>query len=221
MPLPQTKLALADGHILFRKTLQDFLESQLNVSISLQSSDAVALLKSLKYTTIDILLVDTSLANLFECDFFCTMRHNFPDVKILCMSATKDVKLTSELLDQGIYGYITKLDEPQELLDAIHSVVQNKIYRNAIYTEALYVNKQDRIKDISTDSPALTEREKQILQFLWEEKSNKEIAEQVFLSIRSVEKIRLDMKQKLGLKSTVGLIKYGLYKKIIGLRPAI
>jgi DNA-binding NarL/FixJ family response regulator len=61
----------------------------------------------------------------------------------------------------------------------------------------------------------LTGREKKVLQLLWEEKNNKEIADEIFLSVRSIEKIRQDMKEKLGIKSTVGLFKYAIERKII------
>jgi DNA-binding NarL/FixJ family response regulator len=61
-----------------------------------------------------------------------------------------------------------------------------------------------------------TDREIEILKLLWEEKSNKEIADHLFLSVRSVEKIRQDMKEKTGVKSTIGLLKYAIKKRIIG-----
>jgi DNA-binding CsgD family transcriptional regulator len=61
----------------------------------------------------------------------------------------------------------------------------------------------------------INEREKKILQLLWEEKSNKEIADELFLGIRTVERIRQDLKEKVGAKSTVGLLKYAINQKII------
>jgi len=63
---------------------------------------------------------------------------------------------------------------------------------------------------------SLNEREKKMLQLIWEEKSNKEIADELFLGVRSVEKIRQDMKEKMGVKSTVGLLKYAINQRIIG-----
>ena len=62
---------------------------------------------------------------------------------------------------------------------------------------------------------ALDEREKRILQMIWDERSNKDIAESLYLTIRSVEKIRQDIKKKIGVRSTVGIIRYAIDKKII------
>jgi len=127
-----------------------------------------------------------------------------------------DMNLISDLLDGGIHGYILKSEEPEELLQAIRVVADNRLYRNKVFTEALYWNKQNDIKTFAGKSSlTLNEREKKILQLIWEEKSNKEIADELFLGIRSVEKIRQDVKEKIGAKSTIGLLKYGINKKII------
>jgi len=124
------------------------------------------------------------------------------------------------LLDSGIHGYISKSEEPEELLQAIHAVADNRIYQNRIFTEALYRSKQNNISTFTDASSGhLNEREKKILELIWEEKSNKEIADELFLGIRSVEKIRQDMKEKIGVKSTVGLLKYAIRKRIIAVNP--
>jgi len=101
------------------------------------------------------------------------------------------------------------------------SISEQRIYRSRLFTEVLYWNKQNKIKaSPGMINISLSEREQAILRLLWEEKSNKEIADALFLSVRSVEKIRQDMKEKLGVKSTIGLLKYALQKTIIsnGLR---
>jgi DNA-binding NarL/FixJ family response regulator len=144
------------------------------------------------------------------------MRREYPDIKILVLSMSNDMDLISDLLDSGIHGYISKSDEPEDLVQAIYTVSDNRIYHNKIYTEALYWNKQNTIRARNEGARALlNEREKKILQLLWEEKSNKEIADELFLGVRSVEKIRQDIKEKIGAKSTVGLLKYAIEKKII------
>jgi len=128
-----------------------------------------------------------------------------------------DVSLLNDLLDAGVYGILSKTDEPEELIRAILSVSEGKIYRNKLFTEVLYWNKQIDIKKYNGNGSdvMLNEREKKVLQLLWDEKNNKEIAEHLFLGVRSVEKIRQDLKEKLNIKSTVGLLKYAINKKII------
>jgi DNA-binding NarL/FixJ family response regulator len=209
-------LGIVDDHALFRKTLKSFLSEQDNLTIAIQASDIFDLLTKLKTSTVDILVMDIFLPELNGNDALNIIRKDYPSMKILVLSMSTDLDLISDLLDAGIHGYISKADEPEELLQAIEAVADNRIYRNRIFTEALYWSKQNDMKSFKESMAQLNEREKKILQLIWEEKSNKEIADELFLGIRSVEKIRQDMKEKIGVKSTVGLLKYAIHKKIIG-----
>jgi len=216
MLLRSINLAIVDDHALFRKTLKNFL-SDKNINVAVQAADIFDLLNKLKTSSIDVLLMDVFLPELNGNDALKIIRSEYPDIKILMLSMSTDMDLISDLLDAGIHGYISKSEEPEELLQAIHVVADNRIYRNRLFTEALYWNKQNNIKSFTDDAAvALNEREKRMLQLIWEEKSNKEIADDLFLGVRSVEKIRQDMKEKIGARSTVGLLKYAIIKKIIG-----
>ncbi|HWV68012.1 response regulator transcription factor, partial [Chitinophaga sp.] len=140
----------------------------------------------------------------------------YPGIKILILSMCTDVEIISDLLNLGIYGYVSKTDSPEELQKAVVSVCTGKIYRNRFFTELLYWGVQKNVAQLAYDkSMKLTDREVKILQLLWNEKSNREIADLVHLSIRSVEKIRQIIKDKIGAKSTVGLLRYAVENNII------
>ncbi len=209
-------LAIVDDHLLFRKTLKFFLLEQKNISVTVQVSNVLDLLNELRTKAVDMILLDIFMPGMNGSEAVAALRQEFPLTKILVLSMCTDMELISDLLDSGIHGYISKADEPEELLQAISAISDNRLYRNILFTEALYWNKQNNIRDFRTDNrPMLSEREKKMLQLIWEEKSNKEIADELFLGVRSVEKIRQDMKEKVGVKSTVGLLKYAIAKKII------
>ena len=212
-------VAIVDDHLLFRKVLQDFLCRQTRININIQASNLNELFAKLKYSKIQVLVTDLFMPqpDVFEAlDMLNTI---YPELRILILSMCTDLTVISSLLDLGIHGYISKSEEPEVLVDAIFSVSANKIYRNSLFIEALLHNRQTTKKNrVNGTQIQLNEREIRILELLWEEKSNKEIAEEIFLSVRSVEKIRQDMKDKVGVKSTVGLFKYAIEKKIIGNR---
>jgi DNA-binding NarL/FixJ family response regulator len=212
-------LAIVDDHTLFRKTLRSFLSEQKNMNVAVQASDIFDLFNKLKESSIDILLMDVFMPELNGNEALKTILSEYPGMKILVLSMSTDMDLISDLLDMGIHGYISKADEPEELLQAIISVAENRLYRNRLLTEALYWSKQNNIKNIrffSNESPVmLSDRENKMLQLIWEEKSNKEIADELFLGVRSVEKIRQNIKTKIGARSTVGLLKYAIDRKII------
>jgi DNA-binding NarL/FixJ family response regulator len=209
-------LGIVDDHALFRKTLKNYLSEQKNISVSIQASDIFDLFNKLKDNTVDVLLIDIFMADLNGDDALKMILNEYPNIKILLLSASNDLDKISDLLDFGIYGYISKTDEPEDLLEAIITVSENRIYRNKIFTEAMYWKKQNNMRAYMGRAIInLDEREKKILKLIWEEKSNKEIASELFLGIRSIEKIRQDIKEKIGAKSTVGLLKYAINKKII------
>jgi len=211
-------LAIVDDHALFRKTLRNYLAEQENIHVSVLASDIFDLQNKLKDASADILLMDIFLPKQNGNEALESIHSEYPRLKILVLSMSTDMDMISDLLEAGIHGYISKTDEPEELLQAIRAVADNRIYRNHLFTEAMYWNKQNNIRNhIEKPVVLLSDREKRMLQLIWEEKSNKEIADELFLGVRSVEKIRQDMKEKTGARSTVGLLKYAIHHRIIGI----
>lgn len=221
MPSNPIHVAIVDDHTLFRKTLKAYLSDQQNMNVVFQAETMSELFNRLKEISIDILLMDIFLPDVNGSEAIAEIKKGYPNIKVLALSMSTDIELISNMLEAGIHGYISKSDEPETLVQAIMAASSGRIYRNRLFTEALYWNKQNSIKaDMDRASVMLNDREKKILQLIWEEKSNKEIADELFLGVRSVEKIRQDLKEKTGAKSTVGLLKYGIQKKIINTREA-
>lgn len=218
-PMPHAiKVGLADDYTLFRKTLADYISQQPGITVTLQATSAQDLCTQLKTTPVDLIVMDLFLPEPNLTDTLQFIRTNFADIKIIILSDCADLDLISTLLDVGIHAYISKADEPENLLHAIQALHENKIYRNKFFTEALYWNKQQATALIDTvrKKVVLDDRERKVIQLLWEEKSNKEIADVIFLSVRSVEKIRQDLKEKTGAKTVAGIFKYALRYKLIG-----
>lgn len=214
MPVTHIKLAILDNYTLFIKTLKSYLSERKNITVAIQSSNEYDLLQQLKHTQIDALLVDILMPAL--TDTIILIRQEYPRVKILLLGTDQDIHIMCDLLELGIYGFISKSGDPEDLLQAIDAVKENRVYRNRLFTDVLYENTQhENSRNKAKKEAALNDREKKILQLLWDEKSNKDIAAQLFVSIRTVEKTRQDLKDKLGVRSTVGILKYAIKNKII------
>ncbi len=190
-----TNVAIVDDHTLFRKTLNNFLSSQENVQVVVQSPDIPDLLEKLKQEHVDILIMDLFMPKLFGNDAVKIIQAEYPEIRILVLSMCTDMELLSGLLDVGVAGILSKTDEPEELIQAIVALSEQRIFRSRLFTEAMYWNKQNNFKKNGLAEIPLNDREREVLQLLWEEKSNKEIADHLFLSVRSIEKIRQDMKE--------------------------
>lgn len=214
-------LAIVTMFTLFRKALKSILSERNNLNVCVLAADFHALFYELKYTSVDVLILDITSPQEAIAEILKRILAEYKDLKILVVSDNTDHDLITYLIDSGIHAFISRLDEPEEMIRAIQSVVNDGFYGNRLLSEALYRHKQNSLRNLSGVSrTSLSEREKKILQLIWEEKSNKEMAEDLFLGIRSIEKIRQDMKEKIGVKSTIGLMKFAIDKGIIDVRTA-
>jgi len=214
-------IAVVDESPLFVRMLENYLLKHDAIRIALYATDLSALSLQEK-TAFDVLLIDGACLKwddiYFELEAF---KNTHPSVKILVLGLHTDAGMISSLLETGIHGYFLKSSHPAELTEAITTLSDNGIYRNELFTEALYWSRRHAKNICGQEVPVLlNNREKKVLQLLWEEKSNKEIAKVLFLSIRSVEKIRQDMKEKLNIRSTVGLLRYAVERNIVSVRGA-
>lgn len=216
MPSKKIHLAIVDDHTLFRKTLNDYISNYSDFNVVIQSPDMPDLLNRLNHFDVQVLLLGIFIPQLYGSQVVRIIKNAYPDIKVLVLSMGTDWDILSELLDAGVNGILSKSEEPEELLYAIRLLSEERIYRSKLFTEVMYWNRmQEKKAKTGAQAVVLNEREKEILQLLWEEKSNKEIAEHLFLSVRSVEKIRQDMKEKVSARSTVGLLKYAIHNNII------
>jgi len=146
-------VAIVDDHTLVRKALKNYLTQFPNIKVVIQTPTAVALYLELQNTSVDVLLMDVYLPDTPGFEGFKTMREKFPDIKIIAISISTDLEVINELIDLGIHAYISKLDEPENLLQAIYSVSDNKLFRSKLFTEALYWNKQMEIRKGANKHP--------------------------------------------------------------------
>lgn len=188
---------------LFRVLLKDYLAEQKNFNILVDSSCLEELLNSPYTCNIDVLLLDMHILENKGYYGLQNLRSKHPYLKVILLlpdHLSMDIVLPAA---NDFYGYVTRSHEPEELFELIRNAGSD--ITNA--PPSFCKNEQPAM--------LLTERELKVLQLLWEEKSNKEIAELLFLSIKSIEKIRQDMKGKLSARSITGLLKYGVKKNFI------
>lgn len=209
-------VAIVHDHALFRRTMTNYLSAQKDIHVSVQASAVPELLNKLKASPANVLLMDMFPPRSNGGDALQMIRYEYPDMKVVAISMCHEPDNITDVPDLAVNGFVFKNDEPEDLLNAIRAIAANKTYHTRTFMEALLRSQQFNVSDEGYRPASLNEREKKILQLLWDEKSNKDIADELFLSIRSVEKIRQDMKDKVGAKTTIGLIKYAVQKKIVG-----
>jgi DNA-binding NarL/FixJ family response regulator len=211
------KVSIVDDHKVFGICLKYYLSKQPEIHVGfIENNKLDELFTELKNQKTQLLIVDLFMPGRAGDVLIKQLKQEMPEIKVIVLSMCVELDRICSLIDLGIHSYISKAEDPEDLVKAIYAVSENKIFRTKLFTEALYWNtKRITEKNANHKTVNFTEREKRVIQLLWLEKTNKEIAIDLFLGIRSIEKIRQDMKERLGVKTTIGLLKYALLRNII------
>jgi DNA-binding NarL/FixJ family response regulator len=212
------RIVLADDHVLFRQGEKRILEGMADLEVIGEASDGLELLNLLKQSTPDMVILDISMPKLRGLEAIHEIKKIHTDVNILILTMHKDKEYVYLALSAGAKGYLLKEDTDKELFSAIEKIRQGKTYLSPYLSEQL-TNEWARIGREGPESfseiDPLTTREREVLKLIAEGKSNKEIADFLFISIRTVERHRANMMERLNLKKTTDLIKYAIQKGYI------
>lgn len=210
------KIIIADDHTIFREGIVSILEDESDIIVLAQAVNGLELLDQLEELSPDLILMDISMKELNGIEASIQIKEKYPTIKILILSMHNEIDYILKVIEVGVDGYILKESGSQELLQAIRSIVAGKSFQSqeisAIIVQHLQKKKEQELKKAGIP---LTRREKEVLQLIAEEYSNPEIAENLFISIRTVDTHRRNLIEKLGVKNTAGLVKYAIKSGLI------
>jgi DNA-binding NarL/FixJ family response regulator len=208
---------LADDHVLFRHGLKRILSERDDLEIVGEVGDGLELLALLNKTTPQLVLLDISMPNLRGIEAIPEIRHVRPEVKILVLTMHKDEEYLYQAVSAGADGYLLKEDAERELFSAIDTLQQGKIYISPALAAQSMQNWASlrRGESDSHVAESLTIREREILKLIAEGKSNKEIADLLYISVRTVERHRANIMGKLKIKKTAELVQYAMRKRYL------
>ena len=199
------KIIIADDHSLIRDGLKAMLEKDNFCEIVGEAANGNELLDLLKSVNCDVVCTDISMPEMDGIEATAFITKNFPKIKVVCLSMHEEVAFIKQMMEVGAAGYVFKDAPKEELQLAIETVYKGKKYFNQKLFDIL-LNVESNGKDINV----LSSREKEILKLIAEEYTNPEIAEKLFLSVRTVDTHRQNLIQKLNVKNTAGLVKYAI-----------
>jgi DNA-binding NarL/FixJ family response regulator len=207
------RIILADDHILLRQGIKQIIEASDDMKVVGEASDGLDLLNLLKRIVPDMVILDISMPNLRGVEATCEIKMNYPEIKILILSMHKNKKYLYHALSAGANGYLLKEDTDTELFSAIKTVREDGIYVSPLLSKELTTDFIKLYKgNAKLPTEPLTIRERQVLKLIAEGKSNKEVAELLFISARTVQHHRANIMKKLSLKKTADLVKYAIRK---------
>lgn len=207
------RIVLADDHIIVRQGIKRMIEEVADLTVIEEASDGLELLSLLKILNADLVILDISMPNLRGIEATRQLKRIFPDVKVLILTMYKDRELLQHAISSGADGYVLKEDSDKELYSAIEKIRQGGVYISPRLSEGLTNDWVQTCRGIfKSPSERLTKREREILRLIAEGKSSKEIANLLFISIRTAQNHRANIMNKLGIKKTADLVRYAIHK---------
>jgi DNA-binding NarL/FixJ family response regulator len=203
---------------MFRQGLKRILAERSGFEVVGEVDCGLELLKLLEKLVPDLVILDISMPNLRGLEAIHEIKMNHPNVKILVLTMHKDKEYLHQAVSAGAEGYLLKEDADSELFSAIDRVRQGKKYVSPKLSEGLAEDWAKLIRGDhgpSFEPEKMTNRERQVLKLIAEGKSSKEIGELLFISVRTVERHRANIMEKLNLKKTADLVKYAIQKGYI------
>lgn len=204
------KIIIADDHSIIRDGLKAMLEMNDFCRIVGEAANGEELLDLLKTTPCDVVCTDISMPVMDGMEATRQIMKHFPKIRVMCLSMHEEAAFIKKMMEAGAVGYVFKDSSKDELKEAIQAVHSGKKYFNQKLFDIL-LNMESGGKEISV----LSSREKEILKLIAEEYTNPEIAEKLFLSVRTVDTHRQNLIQKLDVKNTAGLVKYAIKSGLI------
>ena len=208
-------IVLADDHVMIRQGLKKILSEIAALEVIGEAGNGLELLNLLNKLTPHLVILDISMPNLRGIEAIREIKGIHPDTKVLILTMHKDKEYLHQAISAGAEGYLLKEDADMELFSAIEKIRQGKIYVSPNLSEELtddwaQIRRWDRKP--SSELEQLTVREREVLKLIAEGKSSREMADLLFISVRTVERHRANMMEKLNMKKTADLVKYAIQK---------
>lgn len=210
------RILITDDHQLFREGIANLLSASPQIEIVGQAENGRQAIEKAMELKPDIVMMDLSLPLINGVEATRILQKELPQTKVLVLSMHAEKNYIKEALEAGASGYLFKDCTYDQLIEAIHTVHQGKKYLSGNITEVLirdYLNKEA----VPETKAELSEREAEILKLIAEGKTTREIADMLFISVKTVGTHKQHILENLQLKTTADLIKYAIKKGIVSL----
>ena len=212
------RIVIAEDHTILREGLKSLLAASADLAIVGEAADGREAIRRCRELKPDLLLLDLSMPRLGGLDAIGEVRRQAPATKILVLTVHKTEEYVLASLRAGAAGYVLKDATHQELLAAIRTVLSGKRYLSPdIADKVIDGYLQGRKNDVpATPWERLTPREREVLKLVAEGSKNREIADFLCISLKTVEKHRDSLMKKLDLHSAAALTAYAIKKGLVG-----
>ncbi|MDR8389620.1 response regulator transcription factor [Aliifodinibius sp. S!AR15-10] len=206
------QIMIADDHKIIRDGIKSMLENKHGFDIVAEATDGEEAIAQCADTGIDLIIMDVNMPGKNGIEATQHIKRKYPEIKILALTMMKEDEHIRQMIQAGASGYILKNSGSDELVEAIEKVMDDKHYfsSDATYSVMMDLVETGGKKKKSGDPTDLTDRELEVLELITHEYTNQEIAEELTISVRTVDAHRRNILQKTGARNAAGLVRFAL-----------
>jgi DNA-binding NarL/FixJ family response regulator len=211
------KIVIAEDHTILREGLKALLSADPKFEIIGEAEDGRESVRCVEKLTPDLILMDLSMPRMSGMEAIRDIKKRCPETKVIALTVHKTEEYLHTTLQAGADGYVLKDATHAELVLAIKNVMKGKSYLSPGVSEKVIEGYLERKESVIPDSPweALSQREREVLKLIAEGYKNKEIAEDLCISLKTVEKHRANLMKKLDLHNAAALTVYAMQKGLV------
>lgn len=207
--MTKTRIILADDHAVLRSGLKMLLNAQDDFSVVGEATNGQEALAAVREQSPDLLLLDLTMPHTDGFDVLRQIKRTHPNVRVLILTMHEEEGYLRRALEAGAAGYCPKSAADAELISAIRAVMRGNVYIHPSHSKIL-LDKMLPSSAPAASSAELSERERAVLKLVALGHTNQDTAEQLSLSVKTVESYRTRGMEKLGLKSRAALVRYAI-----------
>jgi DNA-binding NarL/FixJ family response regulator len=217
------RIVIAEDHRILREGLRALISSNPDFDIVGEAEDGRDAIRCVEKLVPDLILLDLSMPRMNGMEAIKEIKKQCPETKILVLTVHRTEEYILATLRAGANGYVLKDATHAELLMAIKSVLMGKRYLSPGVSEKVIEGYLEGRKTLKSSTPwdTLTQREREVLKLIAEGYKNKEIADYLYISVKTVEKHRANLMKKLDLHSTSSLTAFAMEKGLINMETRI
>ena len=210
------KILLVDDHAMFRAGIRVYLQMDENIKVVGEAGSGKEALEKIKELHPDIVIMDISMTGMDGLSTTRIAKENNPNIKVILLTQHENREYIHSALKMGADGFVVKRAAADELIKGIKQVYEGKSFLDSFITDVIVQDYRDK-RDITNEGAyeSLTEREREVLLYLTKGCTNKEIADILCISIKTVDYHRANIMRKLGINNRVELTKYAMQKGLI------
>ena len=213
-------LLLVDDHSVVRSGLRMLLENEEDFEILGEASGGLEAIELVQKLRPDMVLMDVQMSDMNGIETTREIKRLSPKTAVLTLTMYENEQYLLEMLKAGASGYVPKRAAPDELVDAIRTVQQGNVFLYPTVANLLvqnYLDTQNGAEVDEKDIDLLTSREQEVLVLIADGLTNPEIAEKLFISVKTVDRHRENIMQKLDMHSRIDLVKFAIKNGLISL----